>query len=50
MPGFGFLGKNIVRNGKNLRSFKNSETSAQIIVAYVEYPVLITIIDLRYKL
>jgi hypothetical protein len=38
MPGFCFLGKNIVRNVKNLRSFKNSETSAQKIVAYVEYP------------
>ena len=38
MPVFGFLGKNIVRNGKNLRGFKNSETSAQKIVAYVEYP------------
>ena len=32
------MGKNIERNGKNLRSFKNSETSAQKIVAYVEYP------------
>ena len=38
MPGFGFLEKFFFRNGKILRNFKNSETSAQKIVAYVEYP------------